>query len=49
MEEGGHEKPEKTPEEVAAIAFLDDLRFGRGEGKPGCTKSASTTPLWNML
>ena len=30
-------KPEKTPEEVAAIAFLDDLWFGRGEEKPGCT------------
>ena len=28
------EKPAKTPEELAQIAFLDDLRFGRGEEKP---------------
>lgn len=49
MKVGGHEKPVKTPEELAQIAFLDDLRFGRGEEKPGCTKSASTAHLWNML
>ena len=32
MEAGGRERPEKSPEELAQIAFLDDLRFGRGGG-----------------
>lgn len=45
MEASGQEKPVKTPEELAQIAFLDRLRSGEGERMPVCLPLACVVKI----
>ena len=49
-ERGATEKPPKTPEELAAIAYLDKLRTCEGEAmsaRPSCAYTANGFKSWS--